>query len=158
MQKIGGFPVGVAPCEDLDTWLRIYFASQMAFMYSHSVIYFTGLPASATNGWIPDDDFAPVCTAQIFIDSGQCDEKLIEDLQEYIAYYQLGNAKRLILHNRHYQARQQLRKIRKTKLYAFEKKSWLFWASMPHFIPHMAFRMKAFFRQFTLSIGLQTGK
>ncbi len=147
LQKVKGFPIGVTHGEDLDTWLRICLDAPIAFMYSHPVIYFTDLPASATDAWIPDDDFAPVCTAQNLLDSGLCEGQLVEDLQEYIAYYQLENAKRLVFHGRHDRARLHLSKIRKTKRYAFEKMSWVFWSFMPHIVAQTAFQTKALLRQ-----------
>lgn len=158
LQRVGGFPVGVAPCEDLDTWLRIYLQSPIAFVYSHPVVYFTDLPASATNGWIPGDDFAPTCTAQKIIDSGLCDASLIDDLQDYIAYYQLEITKLLIFHGKHHRARQQLYKIRKTKRYTKEKIFWLFWTYMPNSVTQTAFRIKALLRKFSYSMGWGTMK
>ncbi|HLO14348.1 MAG TPA: glycosyltransferase family 2 protein [Anaerolineales bacterium] len=152
VQRMGGFPIGVALGEDLDTWLRIYFDSPMAFMYSHPVVYFAGLPASVTSARIPDGDFAPIATAQKFIDSGHCDAKVVEDLQEYIAHNQVEIAKSLIFHNKHDRARQQLRRIRKTRRYVCEKIFWAFWAAMPHVAIQTALRFKAFFRYIRQSI------
>jgi len=147
LQKIGGFPVGITHGEDLDTWLRIYLHSTLAFIYSHPVVYFTGSPARAAYGWIHETDFAPTQTAKKFLDSGSGTPELIADLYEYIAYYELQIAKSQVFYGMHKQARAHLLGIKKTRLYRHEKILWIFWTFMPHFITRMAFRLKAFFRQ-----------
>lgn len=154
VQKVGGFPVGVRHGEDLDTWLRIYLHSAIAFLYSHSVVYFTGLPTSTANGWIKENDFAPTQTAQKYLNSGACTSELIPDLQEYIAYYELQIAKNQVFCGKHKQARNHLFKIKKTERYYYEKILWIFWTFMPDFVTQMAFRAKKYFRQ----MGLQTSR
>jgi glycosyltransferase involved in cell wall biosynthesis len=148
LQKVGGFPVGIALGEDLDTWLRIYLHSTIAFMYVHPVIYFTALSSSASAGYVQEIWFSPIQTAQEFLSSDFCTSGLAADIQEYIAHCELQLAKSKIYHHRHEQARTHLLNIKKTERYRFERNLWIFWTFMPDTVTRMAFHTKAFFRKF----------
>jgi glycosyltransferase involved in cell wall biosynthesis len=154
LQNVGCFPVGVAHGEDLDTWLQIYLHSAIAFLYSHPVVYFIGLPDSAAQGWTQETDFAPTLTAEKYINSGSCPSEVMVGLQEYSAYYELQIAKAQVFCGQHKQARRHLFRIKKTERYYYEKIQWIFWTFMPNVVTQTAFQVKKYFRQIRQFMGL----
>jgi glycosyltransferase involved in cell wall biosynthesis len=154
LEKVGCFPVGVAHGEDLETWLRIYLHSAIAFLYSHPVVYFTGLPGSAAQGWAQETDFAPTLTAEKYLNSGSCPPEVMVGLQEYIAYYEMQIAKAQIFRGKHQQARRHLFRIKKTERYYYEKIWWIFWTFLPNGVTQTAFQVKKYFRQIRQFMGL----
>lgn len=123
LEEIGGFPVGVAIGEDLDTWVRIALRYRIAWSAARAAVYHMSAANRACDKLIVGD----VQWAQTLEDHLRDRPDTLESLAhavEYVAKFRLQYAQHYWLAGDVSMSRELLRKCRDTKLF---RREWLLW-------------------------------
>lgn len=95
LTAIGGFPERVRYAEDIDTWIRLAWATRIGFIPDPLAVYYTDHMGSASKcvAEIGEGQFTLLSTFREWRDSGRIPRRLVASSRRFVNLYALGYAR-----------------------------------------------------------------